>query len=323
MPRFHLNFQRLFAVLAAGLLIGATAPATAAAPQVRTQGPGYYRLMLGDVEITALLDGTHAFPIDTVMQNVAPQDIEHDLARAALAAPVQGSINAFLVNTGTRLILIDTGAGVLYGDCCGKLLANLRAAGYAPEQVDQVWLTHLHKDHVGGILSGGKMAFPNAVLRVNQLDAAYWLSAAKKNTAPAFLRSFFDSAVAATAPYIAAGRFQPFSDHAELAPGMVANTARGHTEGHTTFSITSRGQTMLAWGDIVHVAAVQLQHPGATVTYDTDAKAAAAARRALLDQAAATHVLVAAAHIAFPGLGHIRKNGATYDWIPVNYAAAP
>lgn len=318
MTRFHHHI----AALAASLLLAAL-PASAAAPQVRSQAPGYYRMMLGDVEVTALLDGTHPFPVDTVMQDIAPQDAARDLARDDLAVPVQGSINAFLVNTGTQLILIDTGAGLLYGDCCGKLMANLRAAGYRPEQVDQVWLTHLHKDHVGGILDNGKTAFPHAVLRVNQADADYWLSAANKATAPAFLRSFFDSAVAATAPYIAAGRFKTFADHAELAPGMVAVTARGHTEGHTTFSITSRGQTLVAWGDIVHVAAIQLRHPGATVTYDTDAKAAAAARRALLDDAAATHVLVGAAHIAFPGLGHIRKNGAAYDWIPVNYEGAP
>jgi glyoxylase-like metal-dependent hydrolase (beta-lactamase superfamily II) len=320
-PMFRL-FPPFAAGLLAVLLMAGAAPAFAAAPQVRTQGPGFYRMMLGDIEVTALLDGTHPFPIDTVMEHVSGQDVARDLARAQLAAPVQGSINAFLLNTGTRLILVDTGAGLLYGDCCGKLLANLRAAGYRPEQVDQVWLTHLHKDHVGGIVLDQTMAFPHAVLRVNQADAAYWLDPASKARAPAFLRSFFDSAVAATAPYIAAGRFQTFSDHAELAPGMVATTARGHTEGHTIFTVTSAGQTLLAWGDIVHVAAIQLQQPGATVKYDTDAGAAAASRRALLDQAASTHALIGAAHIAFPGLGHIRKSGAAYEWIPVNYDAA-
>jgi glyoxylase-like metal-dependent hydrolase (beta-lactamase superfamily II) len=312
----------VFACLLAGFA-ACVMPASAAAPQVRTQAPGFYRMMLGDIEVTALSDGTHPFPVDTVMEHVGPPVVASDLARAGLSAPVQGSINAFLINTGTQLILIDTGAGLLYGDCCGKLLANLRAAGYQPEQVDQVFLTHLHKDHVGGILAGSAMAFPRAVLRVNQADAAYWLSPASKEAAPAFLRSFFDSAVAATAPYIAAGRFQTFADNAQLAPGIVATTARGHTEGHTTFTITSRGQALLAWGDIVHVAAIQLEQPGATVKYDTDGAAAAATRRALLDRAAREHILIGAAHIAFPGLGTIRKNGGGYDWIPVNYDAAP
>jgi glyoxylase-like metal-dependent hydrolase (beta-lactamase superfamily II) len=311
-------------MLACALLAGAAPlPGLAAAPQVHTQGPGYYRMMLGDFEITALLDGTHPFPVDTVMTNIAPGTVAQDLAREQLSLPLQGSINAFLINTGTTLILVDTGAGLLYGDCCGKLAGNLRAAGYQPEQVDQVLLTHLHKDHVGGVIQAGNMAFPHAVLRVNQQEADYWLSAANKQQAPDFLASFFDSAVATTAPYIAAHRFQPFKNDEQLAPGVRATTARGHTEGHTTFTVTSRGQTLLLWGDIVHVAAIQLQHPGATVKYDSDAGAAEQSRRELLARAAAGHLLVGAAHIAFPGLGRLRQNGATYDWIPVNYETPP
>lgn len=176
MQRFK---QAISGCLLAGLAVW-TVPASGAAPQVRTQAPGFYRMMLGDIEVTALSDGTHPFPVDTVMAHVSAPAIARDLARAGLSAPVQGAINAFLLNTGTQLILIDTGAGALYGDCCGKLLANLRAAGYRPEQVDQVFLTHMHKDHVGGILEGSAMAFPHAVLRVNQADAAYWLSAASR-----------------------------------------------------------------------------------------------------------------------------------------------
>lgn len=327
MSRIHKSriYHTGTALTMACLLLAGTAPAPtlAAAPQVRTQAPGFYRMMLGDVEITALSDGTHPFPVDTVMTGIAPATATHDLARDDLALPLQGSINAFLINTGTALILVDTGAGVLYGDCCGKLQANLRAAGYQPGQVDQVVLTHLHKDHVGGIVLGAAMAFPNAVLRVNQAEADYWLNAANKAKAPDFLASFFDSAVASTAPYIAARRFKTFANNELLAPGIRATTARGHTEGHTTFTVTTGRQSLLLWGDIVHVASIQLQHPGATVKYDSDATAAAASRRALLERAASEHLLVGAAHIAFPGLGHLRKNGATYDWIPVNYQAAP
>ena len=322
MPPFRQHTTAL--LVACALFAGAMpSPAFAAAPQVRTQGPGFYRMMLGEFEITALLDGTHPFPVDTVMTDISQATALGDLARDDLKLPVQGSINAFLVNTGTSLILVDTGAGVLYGDCCGKMLGNLRAAGYRPEQVDQVLLTHLHKDHVGGVILDGKMAFPNAVLRVNRADADYWFSAASKARAPAFLSSFFDSAIAAAAPYVAAKRFQPFADNEQVAPGIRANTARGHTEGHSTFTVTSRGQTLLLWGDIVHVASIQLQHPDATVKYDSDAQAAKASRHALLDRAASEHLFVGAAHIGFPGLGHIRKNGATYDWVPVNYEAVP
>ncbi len=96
-----------------------------------------------------------------------------------------------MINTGSKLILIDTGAGSLYGPCCGRLLSNLRAAGYQPEQVDEILLTHLHKDHVGGVLAQGVAAFPHAILRVSVPEADYWLNASHKTSAPDFLSSFF------------------------------------------------------------------------------------------------------------------------------------
>ncbi|MDE1179881.1 MBL fold metallo-hydrolase [Paraburkholderia sp.] len=307
--------------LASGFMANA---AYAAAPQVKTQAPGFYRVMVGDFEVTALSDGTHPFPIDTVVEGVSKQEIGRDLTRDFLHAPVQGSINAFLVNTGTKLILIDSGAGVLYGKCCGQVLANLRAAGYRPEQVDEVLLTHLHKDHVGGVIAtDGQMMFPNAVVRTSQIEADYWLNADNKKTAPAFLSTFFDSAIASVAPYVAAGRFKPFSGDVELEPGIRAIAVPGHTPGHTAYLVESGAKDLLVWGDIVHVAAIQLQNPKASVEYDTDAQAAQRSRRFALKLAASHQYLVGAAHIAYPGLGHIRQNGRTYDWVPVNYEAAP
>jgi glyoxylase-like metal-dependent hydrolase (beta-lactamase superfamily II) len=297
--------------------------ACAQAPQVKTQGPGFYRIMLGKFEVTALLDGTHPFPIDTVVEGVSKAEIQRDLDRDFLQKPVQGSINAYLVNTGSRLILIDSGAGVLYGDCCGKLLANLRAAGYQPEQVDEVLLTHMHKDHVGGVNSKGTMTFPNATVRVSQADADYWLNPANKSKAPPFVGTFFDDAASSVAPYIAAGRFKPFSGDAELEPGIRAVALPGHTPGHTGYLLESDSKDLLAWGDIIHVAAIQLQNPNASIEYDSDAAAAKRSRQTVLALAASKGYLIAAAHISFPGLGHVRKNGNTYDWIPVNYEAAP
>jgi glyoxylase-like metal-dependent hydrolase (beta-lactamase superfamily II) len=314
---------RIFARVAAAVLAIAGAAAHAAAPQVRTQVPGWYRTKLGRLEITALSDGTHTFPVDTVMTDVTPAAVDAALARNDLHRPVQGSINAFLVNTGTQLVLIDTGAGALYGDCCGKLLANLRAAGYAPEQVDVVLLTHLHKDHVGGVDAGGKPAFPNAVVRAAGADADYWLSGERRAAAPAFLTSFFDSAAAALAPYTAAGRFQPFAPGATLLPGIRAVAEPGHTPGHSGYLVEDGGRALLVWGDVVHVAAVQLDQVQATVKYDTSAPEARATRTGLLERAAREHLLVGAAHVAFPGLGHVRRDGAGYAWVPLNYEGDP
>lgn len=286
----------------------------AAAPMVQTQAPGYYRVMLGAFEITALSDGTHPFPVDTVMTNITQQQALQDLADADLKLPLQGSINAFLINTGKKLILVDTGAGALYGDCCGKLLAHLRAAGYQPEQVDEILITHLHKDHAGGVPH-----FPNAVLRLSQAEADYWLTPANKAAAPEFLSTFFDAAQAAVAPYQAAGRFQPYRDFGPLEPGITALPAPGHTPGHAAYLVQSTSQQLLIWGDIVHVAPIQLPHPAATVKYDSSASTAQLTRAQLLRQAAEQHWIIGAAHIAFPGLGHIRQRQGEYQWLPLNH----
>jgi glyoxylase-like metal-dependent hydrolase (beta-lactamase superfamily II) len=291
----------------------------AAAPMAGDQAPGYYRIKLGDFEITALSDGTHPFPVDTVMTNITRQQALQDLADADLKLPVQGSINAFLINTGTRLILVDSGAGALYGPCCGKLLSRLRAAGYQPGQVDEILITHLHKDHAGGIVAQGAAVFPNAVLRLSQTEADYWLDPANKAKAPAFLATFFDAAQAAVAPYKAAGHFQPYRDFGRIEPGIEALPAPGHTPGHASYLVTSGNQQLLVWGDIVHVAPIQFPHPAATVKYDSSESDAQITRAALLQRVSSQHLIVAAAHIAFPGLGHVRQRKGEYEWLPLNY----
>ncbi|CAG9167203.1 MBL fold metallo-hydrolase [Cupriavidus respiraculi] len=312
----------------------ACASASAAAPQQRTQAPGFYRMMLGDFEVTALLDGTHDFPVREVLSRPAPPpataghvalsesnpgEADALLAAAHLAAPVEGSINAFLINTGTRLVLIDSGAGALYGAEGGHLLANLRAAGYRPEQVDDVLLTHLHADHVGGVVDQGRIVFPNATVHVSREDERYWLSPANRATAPALLHAMFDAASGSLKPYLAAQRLRTFEAGAEIVPGIHAEADAGHTPGHTIYRVQSRGQTLIAWGDTVHVAPVQFADPGVTVRYDSDAAQAAQQRLRLYADAARQGHWIAAAHIAFPGLGHIGAGASGFRWIPANY----
>jgi glyoxylase-like metal-dependent hydrolase (beta-lactamase superfamily II) len=320
------------AIAIAGAFTAAT-PVFAAAPQVRTQAPGFYRMILGDFEITALLDGTHPFPDVEVLTKPKPGveaarsklfDDEPGEANALLAAsdlkvPTEGSINAFLVNTGTKLILIDSGAGTLYGACCGHLLDNMRAAGYQPEQVDEVFLTHLHADHVGGIAPGGRMAFPNAIIRASNFDADYWLDDENEKSSPSFLRPMFEGDKASLRPYIAAGRFLPFDAGSELVPGIRAIAAPGHTVGHTLFVVQSKGQKLVVWGDIVHVAAIQFPDPAVSVEYDTDERQAEETRKAIFSQAAREGFWIGAAHISFPGLGHVGVRANEFVWIPAEY----
>jgi glyoxylase-like metal-dependent hydrolase (beta-lactamase superfamily II) len=294
----------------------------AAAPLARQQAPGYYRLQLGAFEVTALSDGTR--PLNAhMLVNLGPAEIDQALARRRQSSPVETSFNGFLVNTGGKLLLVDSGAGEFWGARLGQLENALRAAGYTPEQVDEVYLTHMHTDHVGGLLKAGAARFPNAVVRASQAEADYWLSAANLERAAPDDRGSFRNAVAALAPYVAARRFLPFAAGAMLAPGVRALPSAGHTAGHSAYLVESQGQRLLLWGDTLHVAAVQFDYPDATMRFDFDRAAAVAARRLGYATAAREGYLVAGAHLPFPGLGYTGGDAsAGYSWIPLNYSRA-
>ena len=294
--------------------------AQAAAPQAKTTPPGFYRVMLGDFEVTALLDGTVELPVDKIL-SIKPDQVKKTLARSYLKAPLETSVNAYLINTGAKLVMVDAGAAGLFGPTLGKLPANLKAAGYSPEQVDEIYITHLHPDHVGGITVDGKAIFPNATIRADKHDADFWLSEENMKKAPKDFQDFFLGAQGALKPYIAAGKFKTFEGNTDLVPGVKAQITHGHTPGHTFYVAESRGQKMVFWGDLMHVAAVQFENPGVTIQFDTDSKAAAAQRRRAYAEAARHGYLVGIAHVSFPGIGRLRANGAGYTWLPVNYSA--
>ena len=312
--------------LAAALLgAGLTASALAAGPMQKTQAPGFYRMMVGDFEVTVLNDGTVGLPVSNLLQNPAGKDASvAALARAYLKDPVETSVNAFLVNTGSKLVLIDAGAGSLFGPTLGKLHASLKAAGYTPDQVDEIYITHMHPDHVGGLSADGKPLFPNAVVRADQRDQAFWLSQARLDAAPADAKGFFQGAMASLNPYVAAGRFKAFDGDTELVPGVRAQAANGHTPGHSTYRIESKGETLVLWGDLMHVGAVQFMTPAVTIAFDTDQKAAYAQRAKAYADAAEKGYFIGAAHLSFPGLGRLRAaDGGAYVFVPANYRSAP
>jgi glyoxylase-like metal-dependent hydrolase (beta-lactamase superfamily II) len=301
-------------------LLGLAMTAQAAAPQIKTQAPGFYRMMLGDAEITVLSDGTAPRDVDKIMSK--PEAIRQTLARAHQALPIALSINAFLINTGSELILVDTGAGELFGPHSGgRLIANLRAAGYQPEQIDAVLLTHIHAAHSGGLSLGGRRAFPHALVYVDTHDPDFWLSAATEATAPAEKQTTFQQSHATIDPYVAVGKVHPFDGATDLFPGIRAMPAYGHTPGHTAYMVESQGQRLLLWGDTIHVAEVQFADPDITIDYDVDRHAASASRKRLLADAAQQGYLVGGAHLSFPGLGHVRADPKGYSWVPLPYSA--
>jgi glyoxylase-like metal-dependent hydrolase (beta-lactamase superfamily II) len=310
------------AAAASMLALFATA-ALAAAPQVKTQAPGYYRMMLGDFEVTALSDGTFGMPPHELLVNVDAKEIDEDVSRSFLTDPIEASVNGFLVNTGTKLVLIDTGSGSFNGPTVGKLVANLKAAGYRPEEVDEIYITHMHPDHIGGLVADGKAVFPNAVVRAGQAEGEYWLSKEKMSTAPKEAKDVFTNAMTALGPYLASHHYNPIRGDVELVPGIRAVAAPGHTPGHTLYMVESKGEKLLLWGDLMHIASVQFPNPTASLRYDSDVAAATEQRKKVFADAAAHRYLVGGAHLPFPGLGHLRTSGTGFTYVHINYTSLP
>jgi glyoxylase-like metal-dependent hydrolase (beta-lactamase superfamily II) len=306
----------------AGSLL-AVAVALAAAPFAKTQPPGWYRMKLGDFEITVLADGTSMMPAGAFLTNIGAADLQQALSRAFLKDPVPTSDNGFLVNTGSKLVLIDTGNGERGDPNVGKLVANLKASGYQPEQVDEVYITHMHGDHIGGLTENSRPVFPHATVRADKREAEYWLSAANMNKADKDARGRFEAARTALDPYIAAGRFKTFDGATDLVPGVRSLPAYGHTPGHSFYVIESQGEKLVLCGDLLHVGAVQFANPAVGLRFDSDPTEAIAQRQKLLADAASQKYWIGAAHLAFPALGHVAKAGDGYAWVPVNYPQPP
>ncbi len=317
------NSMRFAAVLLVALASSIIAPNTAlaVAAQHHDQVPGFYRMKVGDLEVTALFDGHAVFDPHWLNGTKAAMD---GVAEALHEDPhmLDVSDEGFLVNTGKQLVLVDAGAGTWWGaGALGRLVGSLRSAGYTPEEVDIVLLTHLHSDHVGGLTTqDGKRVFPNAEVYVAKAESSFWLSPEIAAKAPKDAQPFFQSARAIAAPYIEAGKWHTFSGSEPIVDGLQLVPLPGHTPGHTGYEFSSKGQKILFWGDIIHAQRVQLQHPEVTAVFDIDQTAAAATRNQLLARLARENVLIATPHTSlFPALGRLHKEGSGYSWVPVVY----
>jgi glyoxylase-like metal-dependent hydrolase (beta-lactamase superfamily II) len=309
----------MFRPIALAALLAAAPLVQAGAPQQPAQAPGWYRMMLGDIEVTALSDGTVGLHVDQLLQRTSPRKIKSALAKWRLGLPLETSVNGFLINTGSKLVLVDAGAGSLFGPTLGKLVANLKAAGYAPDQIDEIYITHMHPDHVGGLAADGQAVFPNAVVRADQAEADYWLSAANLEAAPKESKGFFQGAQASLKPYVDSGRFKAIAADGELVPGVRSVATHGHTKGHRNYVVESKGQKLVLWGDLMHVAAVQFANPAVTIQFDTDQSAAYAQRRKAFAEAARQGYAIGASHLSFPGIGTLSAEGQGYRFQPTNY----
>ena len=224
------------------------------------------------------------------------------------------AFNAFLLRTPQNTVLVDAGWSA------DALLEHLKALQVAPEQIDNVVLTHMHPDHIGGLLVEGKPVFPGATVYIAGQERDYWSDDTAMNALPEGKREGFMKARAVLDAYGKSLQF--FSPvgledgPTELLPGVKAVAAFGHTPGHTMFLIASEGQQLLLWGDLVHAVAVQTPHPEAAIIFDVDAKAAVATRQAVFASVARQNIPVGGMHVPFPGMGILTVVGAGYVFTP-------
>lgn len=320
------SFDRrdLIKAAGAGLVLAAASPALARAPLAGAQVPGLYRMKLGSLEVTAVLDGHLDLP-QALFPKASDGEADALLDRAAVprARQVNCPVNTYLVNSGDRLVMIDTGTSNAMGPSLGLMPRNLAAAGVTPDQIDTVLMTHLHPDHANGLITAdGKAFFPNAELVVAGAEYDFWTDQALMNQAPVDSQSFFRMAQAALQPYGESNRLRRLDrDTTEVVPGISAVAAPGHTPGHTGYRIASGNQQLLVWGDIVHVAPFQFARPDWSIAFDTSQDTAAASRRRLFDMTATDRIMVAGMHLPFPGIGHVLREGEAYRFVPVLWRA--
>lgn len=319
---------RLFPLASFALLATLALPAGAQTAPAR-QVPGVYHQAIGDLHVTALFDGV--VPLARAELSGIDEAGKQALlsSRHVPESPqgLQTAVNAYLVQRGNVLTLVDAGTARCFGPGLGHVLENLRHAGYSPEQVDQVLITHAHPDHLCGLLDAqGREAFPNATVWLARADADYWLDPATETRAdtPAMYRPLFKMARDAVAPYRAAGRLHLFAQGERLPAGVSGLDSHGHTPGHTSFLFEAgAGQQLLVWGDIVHYHAVQFARPDASFEADLDRGQAIASRRALMARTADAGWWLAGAHLPFPGLGHIRRDDDAFAWVPAEFSPLP
>ncbi|MFM9937969.1 MAG: MBL fold metallo-hydrolase [Hyphomicrobiaceae bacterium] len=284
-------------------------------PAPTQQIPGIYHRRIGDIIVTALSDGilvrTHE-----MMLGVSAEEGKRHLEQA-FRHEFALSINAFVVHSGGKLILIETGSGNYFGPVAGHLLANLHTAGIDPAKIDTILLTHMHPDHSAGLtdLTTGTAHYPNAELVCHENEPKHWLhdDAAMARATERERKFMFQQARDQTVPYLQ--RLRTFTS-GEVMPGITAIPTLGHTPGHTAYLIESKGERLLIWGDTVHIPEVQVSRPEISMVVDTDPAAAAVSRRRMFDMVASERMLVTGMHLHFPGFGHVTRHGTAYAFVP-------
>lgn len=309
----HTAFRASAFAFVSLIALAACAPETAPAAEVETPaapaiaafaaGPDVHAFTIGDFQAAAVRDGGGEFPNDNSTLAVNKTKAEVDALLTANGLPTDNlslSIQSLLVRTGDKVLMFDTGAAATMGDFGGKLPASLAAAGVDPASVTDIFISHDHGDHVGGLVNAeGALAFPNAAVH---MSAPQWTAMqANAQLAPI---------VSAVTPKVAA--FEPGAD---LVPGVKAIDIQGHTPGHSGYLITSGDASVAFLGDMAHHSVISVQRPDWRIQFDGDAPTAEASRKKFLEEWAASGQRIFAPHFPFPGIGKVEKQGDAIVWV--------
>ncbi len=289
------------------------------------QVAGCYHHQMGNTQITALLDGTN-YLNPSMFKGLSDSEKTEILKKYAAVNDkgIQTSVNAFLINTDDQLLMVDSGAASCFGAHLGSIYNNLKASGYQPTQVNGIFLTHLHPDHVCGISNNGVANYPNATLHISKTEYDYWLSPNTVKKLHKEKQAGFVATVekikAALAPYEKAKQIKVFSDKSLRFGDIEFKSSFGHTPGHYSFKLKADGQEVVFIGDIVHSHTLQFDRPKTAIEFDIDPETAVQTRLKHFAEYAKDGQLIAAPHLPFPGLGHIySKDGISYQCMPVHF----
>jgi glyoxylase-like metal-dependent hydrolase (beta-lactamase superfamily II) len=311
------------APLGAPALAQTAAPAPAPAPGSGSrQAPGFYRYKVGDIEVTAINDGSAPRSLEGFIRNAELSAVQQAAREAFMPQDtIQNTFNALAIKNGDRLTIIDTGNGDMGAPTTGRWMDNFRAAGFDPSQVNTVVISHFHGDHINGLRrKDGTAVFPNAEVMVPAAEWAFWMDDARMNQAPENARGGFQGARRVFGPI--AKDVKQYEADKEVVPGLTSIAAYGHSPGHTAFMLSSGSGRLLILSDTANHPALFVRNPDWSAVFDMDADQARATRRKMLDMAASERAQVAFYHAPFPATGHIAKDGNGFRFVPVQWSPA-
>ncbi len=314
----RLFVRRRELLLAAGALT-LSRGSQAKMPLGLAQAPYFYRFKLGTAECTVVSDGQ--LPLgdpNASFLNTTKDEISRELTENFL--PTANAVleqNVLVINTGNQVVLFDTGMGSdkLFAPTTGKLQATLKGAGIDPASIDAVVMSHAHIDHCGGLVAdNGSLNFPNAQYFIGEPDFAYWTDDGKIPANYPARANFLAQARKNLLPV--KERIHFYKDHEEILPGITALGAPGHTVSHSIFMINMGGKQLCYIGDLAHHPVLLLERPRTQFAFDTDPVQSAESRVRMLTMLAANRVPLLAYHFAWPGVGHVARQGEGFRYYP-------